>query len=65
MIIMMTIHGNAITAPSGTDIFEFPFSRIRLLKNDSLGVKFARVFSSVRSDREGRDAVEGIRLVKP
>ena len=58
----MTIHGNSNTAPSGTEIFELPFSRMRLLKKDSLGA--SRSFSLVRSSREGRDGVEGIRLIR-
>lgn len=60
---IMTIQGNKSTAPSGTEIFELPFSRMRLLKKDSLGVD--RSFSLLRSAREGRAAVEGIRFVRP
>ena len=60
---MITIHGNKSTAPSGTEIFELPFNRIRLLKNDSLGT--IRFFSLPRSEKEGMVAVEGIRLIKP
>ena len=33
---MITIHGNRSTKPIGMDIFELPFSRIRLLKNADL-----------------------------
>lgn len=58
----MTIHGNSNTAPSGTDILELPFSRMRLLKNDNLGTN--RSFSLVRSSRDGRAGVDGIRLMR-
>ena len=59
---IMTIHGNSNTAPSGTEIFELPFSRIRLLKKDNLGA--SRSFSLLRSSRDGRAGVEGIRLIR-
>ena len=59
---IMTIHGNSNTAPSGTEIFELPFSRMRLLKKDNLGVN--RSFSLLRSSRDGRAGVEGIRLMR-
>ena len=59
---IMTIHGNSNTAPSGTEIFELPFSRMRLLKNDNLGTN--RSFSLVRSSRDGRAGVDGIRLMR-
>lgn len=59
---IMTIHGNSNTAPSGTEIFELPFSRMRLLKKDNLGVN--RSFSLFRSSRDGREGVEGIRLMR-
>lgn len=58
----MTTHGNSNTAPSGTEIFELPFSRMRLLKNDNLGAN--RSFSLARSSRDGRAGVEGIRLMR-
>lgn len=35
-ISMMTIHGNKSTKPIGMEIFELPFSRMRLLKNAAL-----------------------------
>ena len=60
---MMTIQGNRSTAPNGIDIFELPFSRIRLLKKDSLGVN--RSFSLLRSDKEGNVAFERSRFVRP
>ena len=60
---IMTRHGNKSTAPSGTEIFEFPLRRIRRLKKDSLGM--SRSFSLLRSEREGIDAAEGIRFVRP
>lgn len=63
MIKIMTIHGNKSTAPSGTEIFELPFSRIRLLKKDSLNLGASRSFSSLRSCREGRLGDEGIRFI--
>ena len=62
IIKIMTTHGNNSTAPSGTEIFELPFSRIRLLKKDNLGAN--RSFSSVKSAREGREGVDGSRLTK-
>ena len=62
IINIMTIHGNNSTAPSGTEIFELPFNRMRLLKKDNFGVN--RSFSSVRSAKEGREGVEGSRLIK-
>lgn len=34
------------------------------MKKDNLGVNLARLFSSVKSESEGRDAAEGIRFVK-
>ena len=58
----MTIHGNSNTAPSGTEIFELPFNLIRLLKKDSLGTK--RSFSLLRSSRDGKAGVDGIRLIR-
>ena len=58
----MTIHGNSNTAPSGTEIFELPFNRMRLLKKDNLGTN--RSFSLLRSSRDGRAGVEGIRLMR-
>ena len=62
MIKIMTMHGNSNTAPSGTETFELPFSRMRLLKKDSLGTN--RSFSLLRSSRDGRTGVEGIRLMR-
>ena len=62
IINIMTIHGNRSTAPSGIEIFELPFSRMRLLKNDNLGMN--RSFSSVKSVKEGRDGVDGSRLIR-
>ena len=59
---IMTIHGNSNTAPSGTETFELPFSRMRLLKKDNLGTK--RSFSLLRSSRDGKAGVEGIRLMR-
>ena len=62
IINIMTIHGNNSTAPSGTEIFELPFNRMRLLKKDNLGTN--RSFSSVKSAREGREGAEGSRLTR-
>ncbi len=62
IIRIMTIHGNSNTAPSGTEIFELPFSRMRLLKKDNLGIN--RSFSLLRSSRDGRAGVEGMRLIR-
>ena len=62
IINVMTIHGNNSTAPSGTEIFELPFNRMRLLKKDDLGMK--RSFSSVKSTSEGREGAEGSRFTR-
>lgn len=62
IIKIMTIHGNSNTAPSGTEILELPFSRMRLLKKDNLGIN--RSFSLLRSSRDGRAGVEGNRLMR-
>ena len=45
----ITIKGKSNTTPKGTEILEFPFSRIRLLKNDSLNLGAIRPFSLVES----------------
>ena len=58
----MTRHGNSNTTPSGTEIFELPFNRMRLLKKDNLGAN--RSFSLLRSSRDGRAGVEGMRLMR-
>ena len=63
MINTMTIHGNKSTAPNGTEIFELPFSRIRLLKKANVGA--IRSFSLPRSESEGRAVAEGIRFLRP
>lgn len=55
---IMTMMGNNSTAPSGTEIFELPFSRMRLLTKDNRGMILS--FSLVRSAREGRLGVDGI-----
>ena len=57
-----TMHGNSITAPRGIDTFELPFNRIRLLKNANLGPTFS--FCLLRSSRDGREGVEGMRLAR-
>ncbi len=59
---IMTMHGNKSTAPRGTEIFELPFSRMRLLTKDNRGMILS--FSLVRSDREGRFGVDGIRFTR-
>ena len=61
IIRIITMRGNSRTTPRGTDILELPFSRIRLLKKDNLGVN--RSFSLLRSWSEGRLGDEGIRLM--
>ncbi len=63
IISIMTIHGNRSTAPRGTEIFELPLSRMRLLKKDNLGI--IRSFSWLRSASDGRATAEGIRFVIP
>ena len=59
---IMTRQGNNNTAPSGTEILELPFNRMRLLKKDNLGAN--RSFSLLRSSRDGRAGVEGMRLMR-
>ena len=59
VINIMTSKGNNNTTPSGTEILELPFSRIRLLKNDNLNVGAIRLFSLVMSCMEGRLSEEG------
>ena len=54
IISTMTIKGKSNTTPRGTEILEFPFSRIRLLKNDSLNLGAIRLFSLAESCVEGR-----------
>jgi hypothetical protein len=60
---MTTMHGNSSTKPSGTEMDELPFSRIRRRKNDSCGKP--RPFSLLKSSRDGMFGVEGIRLTSP
>jgi len=62
IIRIITMRGNKSTAPSGTDIFELPLSRIRLLKKDNFGMN--RSFSLVKSLREGSLGDEGILFIK-
>ena len=57
----MTRQGKRRTNPSGIDIDEFPFSRIRRRRNDNLGS--IRPFSREKSSRDGRLGEEGIRFV--
>lgn len=57
---IITMSGNKSTAPSGIDILEFPFKRIRLLKKANLGDNLSLcrlIFSS-----DGRLGDEGIRF---
>jgi hypothetical protein len=58
-----TMHGNRSTKPSGIEMDEFPFSRIRRRKNDNRGK--VRPFSFLKSSRDGMFGVEGIRLTSP
>lgn len=59
---IITRSGNKSTAPNGMDIDEFPFKRMRLLKNPNLGSK--RSCCRDISSREGRLGGEGIRFAK-
>ena len=59
---IMTIHGNKSTAPRGTDIFEFPFRRIRRLKKANLEVVLC--FSRLGSSKGGGLGTDGIRLMR-
>jgi len=58
---IMTRHGKRRTNPSGIDIDELPFRRIRRRRNDNLGSN--RPFSREKSSRDGRLGEEGIRFV--
>jgi hypothetical protein len=60
---MTTMHGNNSTNPSGTEIDELPFSRMRLRKNDNRGR--VRPFPPFKSSSVGMVGVEGIRLIIP
>lgn len=62
MINTITIKGNSRTIPRGTEILEFPCSRIRRLKKDSRGTSLS--FSFVRSCRDGMLGDDGIRFMK-
>ena len=62
IIDIMIISGKSKTTPSGTDIFELPFSRTRRLKKDNPGAILS--FSFVRSWSDVRLGAEGIRLMK-
>ena len=57
-----TAKGKNSTTPSGIDILELPFTRIRLLKNDNLAVK--RCFSLENSSKDGKLGDEGNCLIK-
>lgn len=59
---IITRSGNKSTAPNGMDIDEFPFKRMRLLKNPNLGSK--RSCCRDISSREERLGGEGIRFAK-
>lgn len=60
---MTTMHGNSSTKPSGIEIDELPFRRMRLRKNDNRGR--LRPFSVLKSSSDGMFGVEGIRLTSP
>lgn len=49
----MTSSGNSKTTPSGTEIFDRPFNRIRRLKNESRKAGGSRCFSLLMSLRVG------------
>lgn len=57
---IITIQGKRSTAPSGIDIFELPFSRIRRRKKAKPGDR--RSVSPDRSLREGRFGDDGMRF---
>lgn len=57
------MHGKRRTKPSGIDMDELPFIRIRRRKNDNRGKP--RPFSFLKSSRDGMLGVEGIRLTSP
>lgn len=58
---IITRHGNNKTNPKGIEMEEFPFSRIRRLKNANLGRD--RPFSREKSSIDGSAGVEGKRFV--
>ena len=60
---MTTMHGNNRTKPSGIEIDELPFMRIRRRKKDNCGRP--RPFSLLKSSRDGMFGVEGIRFTSP
>lgn len=62
IIKIITISGNNNKAAKGTDTFEFPFNRIRLLKKANLGNN--RSFCLPKSSSEGMFGDEGIRFIK-
>jgi hypothetical protein len=57
----ITRHGNNKTNPKGIEMDEFPFSRIRRLKNANLGRD--RPFSREKSSIDGNAGAEGKRFV--
>jgi hypothetical protein len=57
------MQGNSKTNPSGIEIDELPFKRIRLRKNDNRGKRLP--FSFLKSSRDGIFGVEGIRFTSP
>jgi hypothetical protein len=62
-ISITTMHGKSSTKPSGMDIDELPFSRIRRRKKDNRGKVLP--FSLLKSSSEGRFGVDGIRFASP
>jgi hypothetical protein len=58
-----TMQGNSRTKPSGIEIDELPFIRIRRRKNDNRGKP--RPLSVLKSFRDGMLGAEGIRLTSP
>jgi hypothetical protein len=60
---MTTMQGKSRTKPSGIEIDEFPFIRIRRRKNDNCGKP--RPLSPLKSLSDGMFGVEGILLTSP
>ncbi len=65
MITIVIRNGNESTVSIETVTFDPGLSGTRFLKNDNLGLNLARLFSSVISEIKERDAVEGIRFIRP
>ena len=65
-ISITTIKGNSNTTPSGMEIFELPFNRIRRRKKANLGESFCCCFASISAPGIlSRLLADGSRKVRP